>query len=70
MSVMVGDVVKFKDSGPKGEIGRVCKDNGISVCVQFQSSGCLRVGKADLEVDVEVAQGKVPECSKQCKEGF
>ena len=65
MSVVIGDVVKFKDSGPKGEIGRVCKDNGISVCVQFKSSGCLRVGKDDLEV----TSGNAPECSQQCKEG-
>ena len=65
MAINVGDVVRFSDTGPKGEIGRVCKDNGISVCVQFQSSGCLRVGKADLEV----ADGRAPECSQQCKEG-
>ena len=62
MSVVVGDIVKFKDSGAKGEIGRVCKDNGISVCVQFRSTGCLRVGKSDLEP----ATGKAPECSGAC----
>lgn len=65
MAVNVGDVVRFADSGPKGELGRVCKDNGISVCVQFQSSGCLRVGKTDLEV----TSGKAPECSAACKAG-
>ena len=65
MSVAVGDVVKFSGSGPKGEIGRVCKDNGITVCVQFASSGCLRVGKEDREVTT----GNAPECSRQCKEG-
>jgi uncharacterized protein YodC (DUF2158 family) len=42
MTVNVGDIVKFKDSGSKGEIGRVCKDNGISVCVQFKSSSNAR----------------------------
>ena len=65
MTVNVGDIVKFKDSGPKGEIGRVCKDNGISVCVQFKSTGCLRVSKSDLEI----TSGKAPECSDKCKEG-
>lgn len=65
MTVNVGDIVKFVDSGKKGEIGRVCKDNGISACVQFKSSGCLRVAKSDLEVTT----GKAPECSPQCKEG-
>jgi uncharacterized protein YodC (DUF2158 family) len=65
MSVSVGDVVKFADAGPKGEIGRVCKDNGITVCVQFATSGCLRVGKGDLEVTT----GSAPECTLQCKAG-
>ena len=65
MSVNVGDVVKFKESGSGGELGRVCKDNGVSVCVQFKSSGCLRVRKGDLEV----APGKAPECSDPCKSG-
>jgi uncharacterized protein YodC (DUF2158 family) len=65
MAVAVGDIVKFKGTGPKGEVGRVCKDNGITVCVQFKTSGCLRVGKDDLEQ----AMGDAPECSRQCKEG-
>ena len=65
MSVNVGDVVKFKDSGSAGELGRVCKDNGISVCVQFKTSGCLRVRNGDLEV----SPGKAPECSEPCKSG-
>jgi hypothetical protein len=63
MAVAVGDVVRFKDSGPKGELGRVCKDNGITVYVQFKSSGCLRIGKDDLEVTT----GSAPECSPECK---
>lgn len=65
MAVNVGDIVKFQDTGAKGEVGRVCKDNGISVCVQFKSSGCLRVSKSDLEVTT----GKAPECSDACKAG-
>lgn len=65
MSVSLGDIVRFKGSGPKSEIGRICKDNGLTVCVQFASSGCLRVGKADLEV----TNGKAPECSQKCKDG-
>ena len=65
MTIGLGDVVRFADSGPKGEIGRVCKDNGISVCVQFKDSGCLRVGKRDLEP----ADGNAPECSGGCKAG-
>ena len=64
MSVAVGDVVRFKESGPKGELGRVCKDNGLSACVHFKSSGCLRVGKRELEP----AEGKAPECNGKCKE--
>ena len=64
MSVNVGDVVRFKSEGSKGELGRVCKDNGISVCVLFKSSGCLRVLKDDLEATA----GKAPECSAACKE--
>ena len=63
MSVEIGDVVKFKDSGSRGEIGRVCKDHGISVSVQFKSTGCLRVRKNDLEP----ATGKAPECAGNCK---
>lgn len=65
MTVNVGDIVKFADSGPKGEIGRICKDNGISMCVQFKLTGCLRVSKSDLEVTT----GKAPECSDKCKAG-
>ncbi len=65
MTISVGDVVKFADSGRKGEIGRVCKDNGITVCVHFKSSGCLRVAKGDLEP----ASGNAPECSEDCKNG-
>ena len=64
MSVNVGDVVRFKREGSKGELGRVCKDNGISVCVHFKASGCLRVLKDDLEA----TSGKAPECSAECKE--
>ena len=64
MSVNVGDVVRFKSEGSKGELGRVCKDNGISVCVHFKASGCLRVLKDDLEA----TSGKAPECSAGCKE--
>ncbi len=63
MSIAIGDIVKFKDSGAKGEIGRVCKDKGISVYVHFKSTGCLRVGKNDLEP----ASGKAPECNGACK---
>lgn len=65
MSVAVGDVVRFKGEGKKGEVGRVCKDNGLSACVQFKSSGCLRVSKNDLET----ADGKAPECNGTCKDG-
>ena len=64
MSVNVGDVVRFKSEGTKGELGRVCKDNGISVCVHFKSSGCLRALKDGLEA----TSGKAPECSAACKE--
>ena len=65
MAVNLGDIVKFKDSGPKGEVGRVCKDNGISVCVEFSGTGCLRVVKSDLEP----TSGKAPECGQKCREG-
>ena len=65
MAVSVGDVVRFADTGSRGEIGRVCKDNGVTVCVQFARTGCLRVSKSDLEE----ASGKAPECSEKCKEG-
>lgn len=65
MTVEVGDIVRFKDSGPRAEIGRVCKDNGFTVCVYFKASGCLRVGKGDLEP----ASGKAPECTGPCREG-
>lgn len=65
MSVSVGDIVKFRDSGRKGEIGRVCRDNGFTACVQFKRTGCLRVSKDDLEE----ATGKAPDCSQQCTDG-
>jgi len=65
MAIAVGDIVKFVDTGSKGEIGRVCKDNGITVCVHFKSSGCLRVMKDDLEMTT----GNAPECSDKCKGG-
>lgn len=64
MTVALGDIVKFKDSSG-GEIGRVCKDNKITVCVKFEKSGCLRVAKSDLEVTT----GKAPECDEACKQG-
>lgn len=65
MSVAVGDVVTFADSNAKGDLGRVCKDNGITVCVHFKSGGCLRVAKGALVV----TNGNAPECSEKCKEG-
>ena len=65
MAISVGDIVKFKDASSKGEVGRVCKDNGISVCVHFHSTGCLRVSKRDLEP----ASGKAPDCDEPCRTG-
>ncbi len=65
MSIAVGDIVKFKDASAGAEIGRVCKDNKVTVCVQFQKSGCLRVAKSDLEITT----GKAPECDEACKNG-
>lgn len=65
MSVSVGDVVRFTAQGAKSDLGRVCKDNGITVCVQFKSGGCLRVAKGALEVTT----GSAPECSDKCKDG-
>ena len=65
MSVSVGDVVKFKDHGAKADLGRVCKDNGITVCVHFTSGGCLRVAKAALEV----TSGNAPAVSEECSAG-
>ena len=62
MAVSVGDVVTFMDGGAKGDLGRVCKDNGITVNVHFRAGGCLRVAKAALEV----ANGNAPECDKNC----
>lgn len=56
----IGDIVKFKGDG--GEIGRVCKENEISATVHFKLSGCLRVGKSDLEL----TSGKVPQCKGTC----
>ena len=65
MSVSVGDVVKFANGAGTEDIGRVCKDNGITVCVHFKSGGCLRVAKAALEV----TEGKAPACSEECTGG-
>lgn len=65
MSISVGDVVRFTNSGAKGDLGRVCKDNGITVCVHFKSGGCLRVAKGALEVTT----GNAPNCSDACQEG-
>ncbi len=62
MTVSVGDVVKFANGDAKGELGRVCKDNGITVHVNFKAGGCLRVAKAALEATA----GKAPECNKDC----
>ena len=65
MSISIGDVVKFINADAKAEIGRVCKDNGITVCVHFKSGGCLRVAKAALEV----TDGSAPACSDECSGG-
>ncbi len=65
MAVAVGDIVRFKDTGPKGEVGRICKDNGVSACINFKSTGCLRARKDDLEVTT----GSAPECGADCKNG-
>lgn len=62
MTVSVGDVVKFANMDAKSDFGRVCKDNGITVNVNFKSGGCLRVAKAALETTT----GKAPECNKNC----
>lgn len=65
MSVAIGDVVIFKGAGKGAELGRVCKDNGFTVCVQFRYTGCLRVSKEDLEL----SKGKAPKCSDACSNG-
>ena len=65
MSISVGDVVMFANGDAKGDVGRVCKDNGITVCVHFKNGGCLRVAKAALEV----TNGPAPECSAECSGG-
>lgn len=65
MTINVGDVVRFKDAGSRSEVGRVCKDNGVSVCVHFGTTGCLRVSKRVLEP----ATGKAPECDDPCRSG-
>lgn len=65
MSVAVGDVVVIANQGGKADPGRVCKDNGITVCVHFRSGGCLRVAKAALEV----IDGNAPACSDECTGG-
>ena len=65
MSVSVGDIVKFAGQGAKADIGRVCKDNGITVCVHFKAGGCLRVAKAALEVTT----GNAPPASEECSAG-
>ena len=65
MTISVGDVVRFANSDAKGDLGRVCKDNGITVCVHFKSGGCLWVAKGALEV----TEGKAPDCSAECSEG-
>ena len=62
MSISVGDVVKFANGGANGDLGHVCKDNGITVNVHFKSGGCLRVAKGALEVTT----GKAPPCDKDC----
>lgn len=62
MEFIVGDIVKFKDTGTKGEIGRISKTNGRHVWVHFQSTGCLRIGKDD----VEPTKGKAPDCNGEC----
>ena len=43
MAISVGDVVKFADSGRKGEIGRVCKDNGIKILKEVGIVGNSKV---------------------------
>ena len=65
MAIDIGDIVQFADVGPEAELGRVCKDNGMTACVFFKSSGCLRVRKCDLMI----ASGNVPECPPECKSG-
>lgn len=65
MAISVGDVVRIANSDAKGDLGRVCKDNGITVCVHFKSGGCLRVAKGALEA----IEGKAPDCSAECSGG-
>lgn len=62
MTVSVGDVVRFANGGANGDLGRVCKDNGFTVNVNFRSGGCLRVAKAALETTT----GSAPDCDKDC----
>lgn len=62
MSVSVGDVVKFASMDAKSDLGRVCKDNGFTVNVNFKAGGCLRVAKSALEATT----GKAPDCDKKC----
>ena len=61
MTVSVGDVVRFADGGANGDLGRVCKDNGITVNVHFRAGGYLRVAKAALETTT----GSAPECNEE-----
>lgn len=60
----VGDVVRIE--GDEYEtLGRICKVNDVTCCVQFPNDMCLRVGNSGLIH----ADGDAPECTESCKRG-
>lgn len=64
-SLSVGSVVRLRDAGDSGELGRICKITVVGCCVQFAETGCLPVPLSALVP----ATGSAPSCTTACSEG-
>jgi hypothetical protein len=60
----VGDIVRLVNDEYE-TLGRVCKVNDVTCCVQFSENMCLRIGKSALVH----AEGDAPQCSEACARG-
>ena len=62
MKTLESNIVKHKDWGNEGELGRICSIEAVGCWVYFQTAGCLFVHMDSLEEAV----GDAPLCPRDC----
>ena len=62
MPFLEGDIVRLRDSGDGGEVGRICSVEEGGYWIYFTGTGCLYVPLNSLEH----VSGNAPQCPGDC----